>query len=199
MIVKDFRPWYAPCRYGRGAARYTDFPAGEELGKPTPDNGGGGESTDGASQWLVIPPDGGSGWIGDGIRLHRPRGYYGALATDARGNESSGRLSSRAGSKYRADCDAATSDNFSARGSGRGARRRDEANCLPTGQSDWHTEKIVRADIELNPIERRSGSSGKQHGRHVATQQRRSLPRFRARLALSLCPIASLVGHFFRL
>ncbi len=200
MIVKDFRPWYAPCRVGRGAALCAAFPAARELGKPTPNNGGGGESTDGASQWLVIPPDGGSGWVGDGIRLHWPRRDYGAFATDARRNESFGRLSSCARSKYRADRDAAASNNRPAgsSGCGRRAQRSNEANRLPAGKSDWRTEKILRANVELNPIKRGPASSGEQHGRHVANQQSQALPRFRARLALSLCPIASLVGHFFR-
>ena len=203
MIVKDFRPWYAPCRAGRGAAVWTAFLAAREPGKPTPNNGdGGGESTDGAAQWLVVPPDGGGGWVGDSVRLHWTRCDHGAFAPYARRNESSGRLSSCTRGNYRADRYAAASDKRPAGGSGRGGRaqRSDEAHRLPAGKSGWLTEKIVRPDIELNPIERcPAAPSGEQHARHhIANQQSQSIPQFRARLALSLCPIASLVGHFFR-
>ena len=202
MIVKDFRSWYAPCRAGRGAAVCTAFLAARETGKPTPNNSGGGESTDGAAQWLVVPPDGGGGWVGDSVRLHWTGCDHGAFAPYTGWNESSGRLSSCTRSNYRADCYAAASDKRPAGSSGRGGRaqRSGEAHRLPAGKSGWLTEKIVRAEIELNPIERwPAAPSGEQHARHIANQQSQSLPRFCARLALSLCPIASLVGHFFRL
>jgi hypothetical protein len=202
MIVKDFRLWYGPCRAGRGAALSTPSVAARGPGKPTPNKGGGGESTDGAAQWLVVPPNGGSGWVGDSVRLHWTRCDHGALASDPGRNESAGRLSSCTRSNYRADRYAAASVKRTAGSGGRGGRaqRSDEAHRLPAGKSGWRTEKIVRADIELNPIERGPAApSGKQHWRHIANQQSHSLPQFCARLALSLCPIASLVGHFFRL
>jgi hypothetical protein len=178
MIVKDSLAWYAPCTGSLGAEVWRARVAARIPGSPAPEGDAGGESTDGASQQLVIPIDGGGRRVGDSIRLHRPRGYYGPFGLDAGRSESLGGLPDCPSGQYRADgyATASASHPPGSRGRGRRAQRGHEARCLPARESGGRTQEIVRADIELNPMERGLRPPGKRQGNDLANKQSPTTP-----------------------